>query len=77
MKITTNTTLQKAFSIIKTTITELGNLVNSKPNIDDSSSAATTVYSSNKVNAVVSEVKAMYIELNLAVPTVTANAGAD
>ena len=77
MKITTNTTLQKAFSIIKTTITELGNLVNSKPSIDDSSSAANTVYSSNKVNSVVSEVKAIYIELDLAVPTVTANAGAD
>ena len=77
MKITTNTTLQKAFSIIKTTITELGNLVNSKPNIDDSSSAANTVYSSSKVNSVVSEVKAIYIELDLAVPTVTANAGAD
>ena len=77
MKITTNTTLQKAFSIIKTTITELGNLVNSKPNIDDNSSAANTVYSSSKVNSVVSEVKAIYIELDLAVPTVTANSGAD
>lgn len=73
MQITTNTSLSKAFTIIKSAINSLTTLVNAKPNINDSTPSTTTVYSSNKVDNYISEVKSIYKEVNLAVSSFTQN----
>ena len=50
MKITTNNTLSKLFELIKTKLDTLTTLINTKPNIDDTTPSAQAVYSSSKID---------------------------